>query len=147
MAYPKNMLNAGDRELAVLIYDGDCAFCNRSLQFGLKNLAWFPKHKAFQHLPNKAFGLNRVDFESSIWIVGSEAKFSGHRAAAWILLQQKNPLHRCLGALIEIAGPFSKLAYEWVAKNRHRLPGGTAACELPSGESGDSKSGKKSKSK
>ncbi|MEY4980894.1 MAG: hypothetical protein RL174_232 [Actinomycetota bacterium] len=127
------MLNAGDRELAVLIYDGDCAFCNRSLQFGLKNLAWFPSHKAFQGLPKEAFGLNRTDFESSIWLIGPDAKFAGHRAAAWILLQQKNPLYRLLGAIIHIAGPVSKSAYAWVAKNRHRLPGGTAACEVSPG--------------
>ena len=127
------MLNAGDRELAVLIYDGDCAFCNRSLQFGLKNLAWFPSYKAFQGLPKEAFGLNRIDFESSIWLIGPDEKFAGHRAAAWILLQQKNPFHRLLGALIELAGPVSKLVYAWVAKNRHRLPGGTAACEVSPG--------------
>lgn len=138
------MLNAGDRELAVLIYDGDCAFCNRSLQFGLKNLAWFPVYRAFQDLPNEAFGLRRADFESSIWLIGPSAKFAGHRAAAWILLQQKNPLHRLLGALIELAGPVSKFAYAWVAKNRHRLPGGTAACELSPGPESAVTSQKKS---
>jgi predicted DCC family thiol-disulfide oxidoreductase YuxK len=138
------MLNAGDRELAVLVYDGDCAFCNRSLQFGLKNLAWFPAYKAFQHLPNGAFGLNRTDFESSIWLIGASAKFAGHRAAAWILLQQKNPLLRLLGALIELAGPISALAYAWIAKNRHRLPGGTAACEISPGLESDVTSKKKS---
>lgn len=137
------MLNAGDRELAVLVYDGNCAFCNRSLQFGLKNLAWFPAYKAYQKLPNGAFNLNHADFESSIWLIGPSAKFAGHRAAAWILLQQKNPLHRLLGALIELAGPVSKFTYAWVAKNRHRLPGGTAACELSPGTESDVDSKKK----
>jgi predicted DCC family thiol-disulfide oxidoreductase YuxK len=124
------MLSAGDREKALLIYDGDCAFCNRSLQFGLKHLRWFPAYRAFQKLPGQAFGLSRSDLEKSIWLIGEDAKFSGHSAAAWILLQQKNPLHRALGAVIHGLGPISALAYRWVAKNRHKLPGGTEACEV-----------------
>ena len=124
------MLDAGDRELAVLIYDGDCAFCNRSLQFGLNRLAWFPVYKPFQKLPTNVFGLNRADFEKSIWLVGQSGKFAGHRAAAWILQQQRNPLHKVLGVLIEAGGPISALAYRLIATNRHRLPGGTEACEI-----------------
>lgn len=127
------MLSAGNRDLAVLIYDGDCAFCNRSLEFGLKHLAWFPAHKPFQKLPANAFGLSRVDYEASIWLIGERAKFSGHSAAAWILIQQRNPLHRLAGVLIQVFSPISALVYKWVAKNRHRLPGGTPACEVESG--------------
>jgi len=124
------MLDAGDRELAVLIYDGDCAFCNRSLQFGIKNLAWFPTYKPFQKLPTDVFGLNRADFEKSIWLIGQSRKYSGHQAAAWILFQQRNRLHKMLGVLIAAGGPISALAYRWIATNRHRLPGGTQACEI-----------------
>ena len=126
------MLAAGDREKALLIYDGDCAFCNRSLQFGLKNLRWFPAYRAFQKLPADAFGHPRSDFEKSIWLIGEKAEFSGHSAAAWILLQQRNPLYRIAGFLIQAFSPVSALVYKWVAANRHKLPGGTAACEMDS---------------
>jgi magnesium-transporting ATPase (P-type) len=37
---------------------------------------------------------------------------------------------RALGLAIKAGGPVSAAAYRWVAKNRHRLPGGTAACEV-----------------
>jgi predicted DCC family thiol-disulfide oxidoreductase YuxK len=123
------MLLAGDREKALLIYDGDCAFCNRSLQFGLNHLRWFPAHRPFQKLPADAFGHSRSDFEKSIWLIGEKAEYSGHSAAAWILLQQRNPLHKFAGFLIQAFSPLSALAYKWVATNRHKLPGGTPACE------------------
>jgi predicted DCC family thiol-disulfide oxidoreductase YuxK len=124
------MLFAGDRDQAVLIYDGDCAFCNRSLQFGLRNLRWFPAYMPFQQLTDDAYGHHRSDFEASIWLIGESAEFAGHKAAAWILLQQRNIAHRTLGALIYLAGPLSALAYRLIAANRHRLPGGTPACEI-----------------
>lgn len=126
------MLFVGDRDQSVLIYDGDCAFCNRSLQFGLRNLRWFPRYRPFQELTENEYGRPRSDFEKSIWIIGDARQLPGHKAAAWILLQQTNPMHRALGALIYFGGPMSALAYRLIAKNRHRMPGGTAACEIES---------------
>lgn len=35
------------------------------------------------------------------------------------------------GYLVILGGPVSALAYLFIAKNRHRLPGATEACELP----------------
>ena len=115
---------------AVLIYDGDCAFCNRSLEFGLRHLRWFPNSVAFQEIQADIFGLTLAEVEESIWLISGTQKLAGHRAAAWILLAQKNPLHQALGRLIKAGGPLSAAAYRWVARNRHRLPGGTAACEV-----------------
>lgn len=124
------MVAARNDATAVLIYDGDCAFCNRSLEFGLRHLRWFPNSVAFQEIQTDAFGLTLAQVEESIWLISGDQKLAGHRAAAWILLAQKNPLHRALGLAIKVGGPISASAYRWVAKNRHRLPGGTAACEV-----------------
>jgi predicted DCC family thiol-disulfide oxidoreductase YuxK len=118
--------NAG----AVLIYDGDCAFCNRSLEFGLRHLHWFPNSVAFQKTEPDQFGLTRDQVEASIWLINGNQKLAGHRAASWILRQQKNLLHKFAGIAILAGGPISAAAYRWVAKNRHRLPGGTPACEI-----------------
>jgi predicted DCC family thiol-disulfide oxidoreductase YuxK len=102
------------------------------LQFGIKHLAWFPAHKAFQGLPTQVYGLERSDFEKSIWLIGRTAQFAGHKAAAWILLQQTNVFYRFVGAMILAGGPISAWAYRLVANNRHRLPGGTEACVVES---------------
>lgn len=71
------------------------------------------------------------------------AQWSGHRAAARILTHQ--PLKsrfgfgwRMFGYLIIAGGPISALVYRLVAKNRHRLPGATEACELPTTSSSKS---------
>ena len=118
------------RDEALLIYDGDCAFCKQSLLWGINNLEWFPKHKAFQKLKPEEYGLTETQVKSEIWLICGERKLGGHKAASWILNQQKNYLWRLLGSLTDFYSPVSALVYRWVAKNRHRLPGGTKECSL-----------------
>jgi len=118
----------------VLIYDGDCQFCQLSLDWGIRHLKRFPKYAAFQRVDLSRFGLTLNQAQAQIWLVepsGGEP-YGGHLAAAEILRMQPGLLHRALGRLMKIQ-PFSFLAskvYAWVAKNRHRLPGGTRACKL-----------------
>lgn len=120
----------------VLIYDGDCKFCQLSLEFGIRHLPTFPKYVAFQKIDPAKFGLTLEQVKTQIWIA-SEAPSpvnprGGHLAASVILQMQKNPFLRLLGWFIKTP-PTSFLAdwvYRWVAKNRHRLPGGSRQCKL-----------------
>jgi predicted DCC family thiol-disulfide oxidoreductase YuxK len=120
----------------VLIYDGDCKFCQLSLEFGLRHLRHFPKYVAFQKIEPAKFGLTLEQVKSQIWLAteGYGSKFSkgGHLAAADILLMQKNPLHKVLGWFIKTppTAIVADFVYRWVAKNRHRLPGGSRECKL-----------------
>jgi predicted DCC family thiol-disulfide oxidoreductase YuxK len=52
--------------------------------------------------------------------------------AKWLLIQP-NALLKLFGALMVMPGadPISAKVYEWVAANRHKLPGGTPACKMP----------------
>ena len=120
----------------VLIYDGDCKFCQLSLDFGIRHLRTFPKYVAFQKIDPAKFGLTIEQVRTQIWLVsdhaGSNSPKGGHLAAGEILLMQRNPLHRVLGWFIKTP-PTSFLAdvvYRWVAKNRHRMPGGSRQCKL-----------------
>ena len=120
---------------AFLIYDGDCAFCQLSLQWGIDHLPWFPPYVAFQKISPKDFDLTDAQVRSQIFLVDATKTFGGHRAGAWILTHQpghgvKATLWRLFGHLINIFSPISALVYRWVAKNRHRLPGGSATCKL-----------------
>ena len=129
----------------ILIYDGDCAFCQRCLDWGLRVLPDFPQALSYASLLPEQYGLSLEDVQQSIWLVdvaapltvrqAGKSHWSGHRAAAQILLRQPTKSQfgffwRMLGFLIILGGPVSALAYRLVAKNRHRLPGATAACEL-----------------
>lgn len=133
-------------EREVLIYDGDCAFCQRCLDWGQRVLPDFPQALSYASIQPEQFGLALEDVQQSIWLVdlgaplnrrqAGKAQLSGHRAAAEILLLQPTKSRfgfgwRMFGYLIILGGPLSALAYRLVAKNRHRLPGATEACELP----------------
>ena len=59
--------------------------------------------------------------------------FTGHHCMAKLLLIQPNALLKLLGAAMVMPGidPISAKVYDWVAANRHKLPGGTPACKMP----------------
>ena len=120
----------------VLIYDGDCKFCQLSLEFGIRHLKTFPKYVAFQKIDPTKFGLTIDQVRTQIWLVdqgsGSTKPKGGHLAAGQILTMQRNLFYKALGWLIKTP-PTSFIAdvvYRWVAKNRHRLPGGSRQCKL-----------------
>jgi predicted DCC family thiol-disulfide oxidoreductase YuxK len=120
----------------VLIYDGDCQFCQLSLEFGLKRVPVFPKYIAFQRINPADFGLTDSQVRSKIWLVEKNSSVSkplgGHLAAGAILLNQTKPLLRALGWLISTPPTswVADLTYRFIAANRHRLPGGTRQCKL-----------------
>ena len=120
---------------AFLIYDGDCAFCQMSLQWGIDNLPWFPPYVAFQKITPSDFGLTDQQVRSQIFLVDADRNLGGHKAGAWILTHQPGwrlsaILWRIFGHLINVFSPISALVYRLIASNRHRLPGGSATCKL-----------------
>jgi predicted DCC family thiol-disulfide oxidoreductase YuxK len=115
---------------ALLIYDGDCAFCKQSLKWALEKFPEFCRYVAFQKVDFDEFGLKLADVQSQVWLIEGEKRLGGHRAVSWLFRQQKSLWWRTLGALIDAFSPISALVYRWVANNRHRLPGGTAECTI-----------------
>jgi predicted DCC family thiol-disulfide oxidoreductase YuxK len=123
-------------ESKVLIYDGDCQFCQLSLDFGIRNLRKFPQYVAFQRIQPGHFGLTDEQVRSQIWLAqktpASAAPLGGHLAAGAILKLQPSRWLKGLGWLISTP-PTSwaaDLLYKFVAANRHRLPGGSRACKI-----------------
>jgi predicted DCC family thiol-disulfide oxidoreductase YuxK len=124
------------QESRVLIYDGDCQFCQLSLDFGIKNLRIFPQYVAFQRIEPKDFGLTEKQVRSQIWLAQksptSAAALGGHRAAGAILKLQPSWWLRALGWLASTPPTswVANLLYKLIAANRHRLPGGSRACKI-----------------
>jgi predicted DCC family thiol-disulfide oxidoreductase YuxK len=120
----------------VLIYDGDCKFCQLSLEFGIKHMATFPSYVAFQKINPANFGLTDAQVRAEIWLVETDSttneNLGGHLAAAAILRMQTNILYRILGWLMKTPPTswLAKIGYRWIANNRHRLPGGSRTCNL-----------------
>jgi predicted DCC family thiol-disulfide oxidoreductase YuxK len=123
-------------ENLVLIYDGDCKFCQLSLDFGIRKLKTFPRYVAYQRIDPKDFGLTTAQVRSQIWLAQktqtNNKALGGHLAAGAILKLQPSPLLKALGWLASTppSSWVAKLLYKLIADNRHRLPGGSRACKI-----------------
>lgn len=127
-------LTAPDRP--TLVYDADCGFCTRSVQFIQR---WVDRRdrydvRPWQELDLAAVGLTAQDCdEAAQFLMADGSVQSGHEAIASAATHGA-PGWRPVGHLL-LAPGISWVAartYRWVAAHRHRLPGGTAACARPS---------------
>lgn len=130
----------------VLVFDGDCAFCSSCVRWGERYLrqtlasgGW--EAVAFQFadlaaLDALAGGRGEVSAERAerevLWVTPSGRVYGGAQAVARLLMRSGGAW-AYLGAVLTAAPvrPVAGVVYRWVARNRHRMPGGTAACALP----------------
>lgn len=120
-------------EHGLLIYDGDCKFCQLSLDFALRKLENMPKYVAFQRINPSDFGLTAEQVRQEIWLFRTgHDPLGGHRAIAELFSSQKKRFWRLLGKLMQLApiDPIAASVYRWVARHRHQLPGGSKECQL-----------------
>ncbi|MBB5155084.1 thiol-disulfide oxidoreductase DCC family protein [Saccharopolyspora phatthalungensis] len=119
-------------DLPVLVYDGDCGFCTRSVRLAerlpvrMRILPWQEADLAALRTTS-----DRARHEV-LWVDRSGRVFGGAAAVGELLKNSRAPWS-ALGWLM--AAPVLRLpaewAYRWVAANRYRLPGATPACQLP----------------
>jgi len=118
----------------MLIYDGDCAFCQRCVDLGARVLPAPVRAEPCALVDVDAVGLTPDQVRQAAWWVGQDGTLRrGHRAVAQVLRAQPRWSWRFGGWLIDHP-PVSWVAaavYALVARYRHRLPGGTARCRLP----------------
>jgi predicted DCC family thiol-disulfide oxidoreductase YuxK len=117
----------------VLVYDGDCGFCTTCVRFVERRLRSRARIVAWQHADLAALGVTRAAAERAVQWVAPDGRVSRGAAAVGRLLVDSGWPWRLLGYPM-FTPPVSWLAelvYRVVAANRHRLPGGTAACSLP----------------
>jgi len=121
-------------EKTTFVYDGDCAFCTSCAEFAKR---WVPspaRITPWQFADLDALGLTVAECAEAVrWVdLATGARAAGPDAIA-LLLGSSRPWWRAAGAVLRVP-PVRALAwpvYRWVARNRHRMPGGTAACALP----------------
>jgi predicted DCC family thiol-disulfide oxidoreductase YuxK len=120
------------------VYDGDCAFCTSCVRFieryGLRRRGSAPVRLVpwqFADLP--ALGLSVAQCEEAVQWVDPDGDRADGPEAISALLGVSAGAWRPVGWILA-RGPVLALArpaYRWVARNRHRMPGGTAACSVP----------------
>lgn len=114
------------------LYDGDCAFCTSCARFIQR---WIPTPAAivpWQFADLAALGVTRqACLEAVQWVAEGSPVLAGPDAIG-ALLRSSNWAWRPLGWLLRprVAGRLAWPAYRLIARYRHRLPGGTAACAI-----------------
>lgn len=117
----------------LFVYDGDCAFCTTWMQRLEKLLGRFPQAQPWQWLDLDEFGLTHDDVTRYAWLLVGTRRFRGHAAFAALLQMQRSRSLRFLGFLLATP-PYSwaaRCGYSFIARFRHRFPGGTPTCTMP----------------
>lgn len=120
------------KELPILIYDGDCAFCSSSIRALRRLVPRGPKTVPYQWSDLNALGLTEKECEDAVQFVDLDsAKSSGATAFANYFIRTNFPI-RYLGYFMKlpVISFVSRIVYSWIAKNRYKLPGGTPACKM-----------------
>ncbi|MFG1878133.1 thiol-disulfide oxidoreductase DCC family protein [Sphaerisporangium sp. NPDC049003] len=117
----------------VLVYDGDCGFCQRCVEFGFRHLPVMPRVSRWQDLDLVGHGLTLDEVTRSVQLVGPNGlRASGARAVALLLAVQPVAWWRAAGQIL-LVPPVSwaaEVVYRVIARNRHRLPGSTGSCAV-----------------
>lgn len=115
----------------VLIYDGDCAFCTLWVNRLRELLPEFPRSVTSQSIDPDRYGLSAEELANYAWYITPGHHYAGHLATSALLRAQPRRGLRFLGWMLA-TWPISPIAagvYHLIARYRHRLPGGTPACE------------------
>lgn len=127
------MANGAHSERPVFLYDGDCSFCTSCAQFIERRIPTRAEVTPWQFADLAALGVSQPEAEEAvIWVEDTGPHGAGPVAIARLLVDAGS-FWRLLGRVLDLS-PVRRLAwpvYRWVARNRHRMPGGTAACSLP----------------
>jgi predicted DCC family thiol-disulfide oxidoreductase YuxK len=118
------------------VYDGDCAFCTRCAEFIERWIPTTARVVPWQFADLSALGLTAAECEGAVQWVGADRVQAAGPDAIGHLLGSSSLGWRLAGKTLRMRPVRAAAwpAYRWIARNRHRLPGGTAACALPQAE-------------
>ena len=116
----------------VLVFDGDCAFCTASVRWLERWVARRPVVVAWQQADLERLGVTQAQCSEALQWVGADGHHAEGAAAVAATLRYGGRGWAVLGGVMTLPGvrTVAQWVYRWVARNRHRLPGGTAACSL-----------------
>lgn len=128
---------------ALLLYDGTCGLCARTVQFVLRHER---RQRTLQFASLQSTTGSEIrgrhpelnDVDSVIWYEpganGSNERLLVRSAAALRVLEYLGGAWRALGWLVVVPRPVRDRVYDFVARHRHRLAPGVESCVVPSPE-------------
>ena len=124
-----------DRPL--LIFDGDCAFCTSSASWLAQRLRRKDGPNAqlvaWQFLDLADLGTSRQRAQQEALWIATDGTISGGAEAFAAWLRFRGGPYGFAGFAMSLPGirRLAAAVYRLIAKNRHRMPGGSPACALP----------------
>jgi predicted DCC family thiol-disulfide oxidoreductase YuxK len=124
-------------KLPWLIFDGDCAFCTSSAHWLALRLHRSEGPNArlvpWQFTDLAAIGTTAERAQREALWVGTDGTIYGGAAAFAEWLGFRGGAYRVVGRVINlpVVRALAAAVYRVIAKNRHRMPGGSPACALP----------------
>ena len=120
----------------MLVYDGSCGFCARSVQFILRHerrhdLRFVPRDSEFGKELRRQFHLEAV--ESMLWIANGEVAIES--GAVLNSAKYLGGMWAMLAAIGSMVPAFVRNpVYRFIARNRRRFSSPTTACLVPTAE-------------
>ena len=124
-------------EPPILLFDGDCAFCSSCARALVR---WVPGPaviEPWQQIELSPLGVTIDEVDAAIVMVGVDLQHTaGPEAAADLFRSSTATPWRVAGRILGLRPVLVVVwpLYRWIARNRHRMPGGTAQCALPQAE-------------
>ena len=117
----------------IILFDGTCAFCERSVRFIAARDGGYFKFGASQNPEGQAllakYGTSREATRSLVLIEGDE--ISLRSTAVLKIARRMTAPWRWAAVLLLVPRPIRDPVYRVVAAIRHRLAGQSNACEIP----------------
>ena len=133
---PQTVENPATVTAPMLVYDGSCGFCSRSVQFILRHerrhdLLFVPRDSPLGKELRRDFHLEAV--ESMLWIANGEAAIESsavlnaarYLGGIWSVLASAGSL---------VPSGLRNWGYRLIARNRRRLSASAPTCLLPTPE-------------
>lgn len=117
----------------IILFDGTCAFCERSVRFIATRDNGYFKFGASQNPEGQAllarFGTTREAAKSLILIEGDDLHLRSE--AVLRIAQRMNAPWKYAAIFLGVPRPIRDVVYRGVAAIRHRIAGRSNACEIP----------------
>ena len=116
-----------------LLYDPDCGFCQKCASFAQRYFAL--KAEIAPAYPDDlvAYRIDRARFARAIPFVTEERQLAYGALAIGLALKtsHRRPV-RWAGAILvsKPVRPVAERIYDWVSRNRYRMPGASGSCAL-----------------
>jgi predicted DCC family thiol-disulfide oxidoreductase YuxK len=106
-------LNLAMENQIIVIYDGECAFCESSIKWIEQRLD--VDSKPFQKADLTKYGLTYQECSKSVQVISNGTVLAGAPGIAFLLKKRGN---RLLGLFVTASGPFGRFGYKWIAAHR-----------------------------